>query len=184
MANQTNFRETLIADLQAAHIPIAANVGVAALIKHSVFALITKHTFACVFHFRLNVALGRRFPRLAALYAVQRYYMFANDISHHAKIGPGLRLHHTSDIVIGRRVVIGSRCHIYNGVTLGSKSMDRDEMPTIGDGVLIGTGAKVLGPVSVGDSATIGALTFCDKDVPANAVAVGNPMRFLNNTNA
>lgn len=175
----STFRMTLIADLRAAHIPVSERVGLLMLIKHVVFALITKHTFACVFHYRLNARLAKHFPRLATLYAVQRFYMFANDISHHARIGPGLRIHHTSDIVIGRRVVIGSNCHIYNGVTLGSKSMDRDEMPELGNDVLVGTGAKVLGGITIGSGSVIGALTFCDKPVPERTIAVGNPMRFL-----
>lgn len=150
------------------------------LLKHVVFNVITRHYFACVVHYRLNVALHRRFPRLAAVMAQQRYYLFGNDISPRARIGPGFRIHHTSDIVIGRSVVIGSNAHIYNGVTIGSKSMQApDDMPLIGNNVLIGTGAKVLGKIKIGDNVVIGALTFCDKDVPANAIAVGNPMRFL-----
>ncbi len=160
------------ADLRACYIPRFS-------FKNVLFALLTRHDYACVFWFRVNVLL-RRFPRLAALMAVQRFYTFANDISYKAEIGAGFRIHHTSDIVIGRTVRIGKNCHIYNGVTLGSKSMDRpDDMPTIGDNVLIGTGAKVLGNVTIGDNAIIGALTFCDKDVPANTTAVGSPMRFI-----
>lgn len=173
------FRKVLVADLNASNIPVAENVGIVRLVKHTLFGLYTRHNFACVFHLRLNHMIGRRFPRIAALYEVWRYYTFGNDISHRAEIGLGLRLHHTSDIVIGRLVRMGTNCHVYNGVTIGSKSMDRHEMPSLGNNVLIGTGAKVLGDITIGDNAVVGALTFCDKNVPDNTVAVGNPMRFL-----
>ncbi len=180
MEPHLSFRHMLAEDLRACHIPVPERATLVRLLKDLFFALATRHHFACVFHYRLNAMLGRRFPRFAGLMAQQRFYIFGNDISHRARIGPGFRIHHTSDIVIGRAARIGKNFHIYNGVTLGSKSQSRpDEMPTIGDNVLIGTGAKVLGNIRIGDNAVIGALTFCDKDVPPNTIAIGNPMRFL-----
>jgi serine O-acetyltransferase len=142
--------------------------------------LLFSHSFACVFMLRMNAVIGRRSRLLGEFFAARRYYLFANDISYKATIGPGFRIHHTSDIVIGKYATLGSHCHVYNGVTIGAKSSEQsDRMPAIGNSVTIGTGAKILGDITVGDHAVIGALTFCNKSVPAHTVAVGNPMRFL-----
>jgi len=125
--------------------------------------------FACVFWYRVNRYWPNR--RLNA----KRIYWFGNDISQWADIGAGLRLIHMSDIVIGRRVKIGKNCSIANGVTLGEKNIG-GRMPRVGDNVYLGTGAKILGDIEIGDNSIIGALTFCDKSVPKYSVAYGNPM--------
>lgn len=149
-------------------------------VKGLITAFTFDHGFACVFMYRINHLLYRRSPRIARLFGVWRYYTFANDVSYAASIGPGFKICHTSDIVIGARVHIGENCTIYNGVTLGAKYFDRpDEKPVVGNGVTVGTGAKILGPITIGDGALIGALTFCDKSVPASTTAVGNPMRII-----
>jgi len=172
-----SFRETLVADLQAHDVPVDMYTNFLRLAQRTLFQYVLSHGFACVMWYRWNRIIARRFPRLAKLIWVWRYYKFANDISYHADIGPGFRTSHTSDIVIGAGVKIGSGCTIYNGVTLGAKSLDRSrEKPTLGNNVVVGTGAKVLGNITIGDGAVIGALTFCDKSVPAHHIARGNPM--------
>ena len=173
----SSFRRTLVADLRMWKLPVDEHTHFFLLVKHTLFQYTLSHGFACVFWYRLNRVIARTMPRVARLIWVWRYYTFANDISYLADIGPGFMVCHTSDIVIGVGVTIGARCTIFNGVTLGSKYRDRtNEKPSLGNDVVIGTGAKVLGNITIGDGVTIGALTFCDKSVPANHVARGNPM--------
>jgi len=71
---------------------------------------------------------------------------------------------------------VGKNFTILNGVTLGEKNASENVMPNIGDDVYIGTGAKLVGDITIGDNVTIGALTFCNKSVPRDSVAYGNPM--------
>ena len=87
-----------------------------------------------------------------------------------------------SDIVIGRQSRVGKNFTVLNGVSLGEKNVSEKGMPSVGDNVYIGTGAKLLGNISIGDRVTIGAMTFCDKSVPADSVAYGNPMKIHNKT--
>jgi serine O-acetyltransferase len=95
------------------------------------------------------------------------------EISPYALIGPGLCLMHSVGIVIGPEVSIGRNLRIYQGVTLGDGS--RPGQPKIGNDVTIGCNAAVLGRVSVGDRAVIGANAVVTRDVPDDAVAVGIP---------
>ena len=136
--------------------------------------------FACVFWFRTNQYLARKNNRFARYFSrrlsVRRIYRFGNDISCWSEIGPGFRIVHISDIVIGRKARAGKNLTILNSVTLGEKNVSENAMPNIGDNVYIGTGAKLLGDITVGDNVTIGALTFCNKSIPSNSVVYGNPM--------
>jgi serine O-acetyltransferase len=97
------------------------------------------------------------------------------DLPIGARIGPGLKMDHRSDIVVGASVVAGSDLTIYNGVSLGKRRPPSDEMPTIGDRVTIGTGAKILGAVTVGDDAVIGANAVVLADVAPGSTVVGVP---------
>ena len=95
-----------------------------------------------------------------------------------AKIGRGLFIDHGMGIVIGETAEIGENVTIYHGVTLGGTgTMKGKRHPTIGDNVLIGAGAKVLGPVNVGNGAKIGANSVVLQDIPMNATAVGIPAK-------
>jgi serine O-acetyltransferase len=107
-----------------------------------------------------------------------RYYQFANDISYRADIGPGLRLVHVVGIVIGGRARIGSHCTIFNDVTVGQKSRDEKAMPIIGDNVSIGSAARLIGGIEIGDGATIGTMTLVNKSVPPYSIAYGIPPNF------
>jgi len=90
-----------------------------------------------------------------------------------AQIGRRLVIDHGVGCVIGETAVIGDDCIIFHGVTLGGLKFDPVKRhPTIGNRVLIGTGAKVLGPIHVGDDAKIGANAVVVKDVPARAVLI------------
>lgn len=95
-----------------------------------------------------------------------------------AQLGRRLFIDHGMGVVIGETAVVGDDVVLFHGSTLGGKSMKRGKRhPTLGDGVVVGAGAKVLGPVWVGDGAQIGANAVVVKDVPPGAVAVGVPAR-------
>ena len=95
-----------------------------------------------------------------------------------ARIGKRLFIDHGMGVVIGETAEVGDDVMLYHGVTLGGRSMDRVKRhPTVGDRVTIGAGARVLGPVVIGDDAQIGANAVVVRDVPAGAVATGIPAR-------
>lgn len=93
-----------------------------------------------------------------------------------AQIGRRLFIDHGMGVVIGETSVVGDDVVLFHGATLGGKSMKRGKRhPTLGDGVMVGAGAKILGPVWVGDNAQVGANAVVVKDVPPGAIAVGVP---------
>lgn len=93
-----------------------------------------------------------------------------------ARIGRELFIDHGSGVVIGETAEIGERVTLYQGVTLGGTGFQRGKRhPTLGDNVTVGSGAKLLGPIAVGDGAKIGANTVVIEDVPPGATVVGNP---------
>lgn len=97
-----------------------------------------------------------------------------------ARIGRRLVIDHGMGIVIGETAEVGDDCLIYHGVTLGGTGKDHGKRhPTIGNNVLISTGAKVLGPFNVGDNARIAANAVVLNEIPADATAVGVPARVV-----
>jgi serine O-acetyltransferase len=97
-----------------------------------------------------------------------------------AEIGAGVFLDHGTGIVIGPFASIGDNVTILQSVTIGRKADRLDQAPRIGRGVLLGSGAMVIGPIHVGDLAKVGAGALVDRDVPAGCTAVGDPMRLTN----
>lgn len=98
-----------------------------------------------------------------------------------ATIGHRLVIDHGMGIVIGETAEIGDDVLLYQGVTLGGTGKDKGKRhPTLGNNVMVGTGAKVLGPFKVGDNARIAANAVVLKEVPPNATAVGVPARIVN----
>jgi len=97
-----------------------------------------------------------------------------------AKIGKGLFIDHGTGVVIGETAEIGDNCTLYQGVTLGGTGKDIGKRhPTIGNNVMIGAGAKVLGPFTVGDNCKIAANAVVLSAVPADSTAVGIPARVV-----
>ena len=97
-----------------------------------------------------------------------------------ATIGRRVFIDHGMGVVIGETAEIGDDCTLYHGVTLGGTSWNAGKRhPTLGRGVVIGAGAKILGPVLVGDGAKIGSNAVVVRDVPPAATAVGIPARIL-----
>ena len=122
--------------------------------------------------------LRHRLGFLAKLCSMLNVLFFGIEVSPLVEIGGGLFLPHTVGTVIGA-ARIGDNCTILQGVTLGTREPDMgftvSERPVIGNDVLIGAGAKVIGPITIGDHAKIGANAVVLQDVPAYAVAVGVP---------
>lgn len=97
-----------------------------------------------------------------------------------ATIGKGLFIDHGMGVVIGETTEIGDYCTLYQGVTLGGTGKDHGKRhPTLGNNVLVGSGAKILGPFHVGDNARVAAGAVVLEEVPANATAVGVPARIV-----
>jgi serine O-acetyltransferase len=93
-----------------------------------------------------------------------------------AEIGEGFFIDHGMGVVIGETAVIGENCHLYQGVTLGGTSTRRAKRhPSLGNDVVVGAGAKIIGAVNVGDGAKIGAGSVVVTNVPPNATVVGVP---------
>jgi len=113
----------------------------------------------------------------------QRFFWLARFSSHIARWLTGIEIHPGASIghrVIGETAVIGDDCTLYHGVTLGGTSWNKGKRhPTLENGVVIGAGAKVLGPITIGAGAKIGSNAVVVKDVPANATAIGIPARIL-----
>ncbi len=97
-----------------------------------------------------------------------------------ARIGRRFFIDHGMGVVIGETAIIGNDCTLYHGVTLGGTSWEKGKRhPTLGDGVVVGAGAKVLGPIEIGDGARIGSNAVVVKSVPPGATVVGVPGRLI-----
>ena len=126
---------------------------------------------------RINHWLWRRGARLAArtLGEINRI-LTGVEIHPGAVLGPGLFIDHATGVVIGETAEVGEDVTIYHGVTLGGSGRDTGKRhPTIGDRVIIGAGAKVLGAIKIGDDSRIGANAVVVKEVPSSAVVIGVP---------
>ena len=101
-----------------------------------------------------------------------------------AKIGKGLFIDHGMGVVIGETTVIGDNCTIYQGVTLGGTGKDKGKRhPTIGNNVTIGSGAKVLGPFTIGDNSKVAANAVVLNEIPPNCTCVGVPAHIVKRDN-
>jgi len=131
---------------------------------------------------------ARQFHRLAHWLYNRRLRLLARIVSHvgravtgieihpGARIGEGLFIDHGMGVVIGETTEIGDNCHLYQGVTLGGTSTKRTKRhPTLGNNVVVGAGAQIIGAVRIGDNARIGAGSVVVSDVPPNATVVGVP---------
>ena len=117
---------------------------------------------------------------LARLISQRSRHRTGIEIHPGAKIGRRLVIDHGMGIVIGETAEIGDDCLIYHGVTLGGTGKDVGKRhPTIGNNVLIGTGAKVLGPFKVGDNSRIAANSVVLSKIPPNSTAVGVPAKVV-----
>lgn len=137
------------------------------------------------FHALIYYRIGNFFYRhklffIARLVSQMGRFFTGIEIHPGATIGRGLFIDHGSGVVIGETAEIGDECTLYQGVTLGGTGKDTGKRhPTLGDGVLVGAGAKVLGPFKVGDRAKIAAGSVVLTEIPADCTAVGSPARVV-----
>ncbi len=117
---------------------------------------------------------------LARLISQLARWLTGIEIHPGAKIGTGVFIDHGSGIVIGETAEVGDGCTLYQGVTLGGTGKDHGKRhPTLGKNVLVGSGAKVLGPFTVGDNAKIAAGAVVLEPIPPDSTAVGVPARVV-----
>lgn len=166
--------KTLFADLNAylERDPAARN-KLEIFLLYSGYKAVRKHRRA---HWCYNHNL-----KFLARYLSQRCrHKTGVEIHPAAEIGKGLVIDHGMGVVIGETTIIGDNCTLYQGVTLGGTGKDTGKRhPTLGNNVLVGAGAKVLGPFKVGDNARIAANAVVLSEIPANSTAVGVPARVV-----
>jgi serine O-acetyltransferase len=126
---------------------------------------------------RISHWLWNRGARLAArTFAELTRILTGVEIHPGAILGTGLFIDHATGVVIGETAEVGDNVTIYHGVTLGGTGRETGKRhPTIGDRVTIGAGAKILGPIKIGDDSRIGANAVVVKDVPSSSVVIGVP---------
>jgi serine O-acetyltransferase len=143
---------------------------------------------AIFFHKIANFFSVAKFNLIARIISQFSRFLTGIEIHPAAKIGKKIFIDHGMGVVIGETSEIGDNVTIYHMVTLGgiSPSINSDNQrqvkrhPTLKDNVVIGSGAQVLGPITIGENAKIGANAVITKDVPANAVMVGIPAKNVN----
>lgn len=133
---------------------------------------------ALIFHRVAHVLFSLKIPIIPRLISQIGRHFTGIEIHPGARIGKGLFIDHGMGVVIGETTVIGENVTLYQGVTLGGTGKERGKRhPTIGNNVVIGTGAKVLGNIAIGDNSYVGANAVVVKDVPHNSTVVGVPGR-------
>lgn len=166
------FWRTLREDLAAARAPDPAARGdVENAVVYSGLHAIWFHRLS---HRLWNAGgVGRTAGRVLSQFA---RFLTGIEIHPGATIGRRFFIDHGMGVVIGETAEIGDDCMIYHGVTLGGVSLKQVKRhPTLGDRVTVGTGAKILGPVEIGDDSSVGANAVVVKSAPANSIIVGIP---------
>jgi len=136
---------------------------------------------ALVFHRWAHACWTHGFKWLGRFISHLSRWLTGIEIHPGATIGQRVFIDHGMGVVIGETAEVGDGCTIYHGVTLGGTSLYKGTKrhPTLGQNVVIGAGAKVLGGFTVGDGAKVGSNAVVVKPVPAGATAVGNPARII-----
>jgi serine O-acetyltransferase len=123
---------------------------------------------------------GMRMRWLARLVSHIGRWLTGIEIHPGAQIGRRFFIDHGMGVVIGETAEIGDDCTLYHGVTLGGTSWNKGKRhPTLGNGVVLGAGAKILGPITIGDGARVGSNAVVVKSVPPGATAIGIPARIV-----
>ncbi|GAB3895564.1 serine O-acetyltransferase [Spirosoma agri] len=135
-----------------------------------------------------KVSRHGKFSLPGAFYRLFYYhytFKFGFQINHNTKVGKGLVIQHFGPIVINKQAVIGDNCYIAHNVTIGQTNRgERKGCPTIGNKVWIGTGAVIVGRITVGDNVLIAPNTFVNFDIPADSVVIGSPAKVIANKEA
>lgn len=134
-----------------------------------------------IMHYRLaNWCWAHGLKYLARMISFLSRWFTGIEIHPGATIGKGFFIDHGMGVVIGETAEIGDNVTLYHGVTLGGTSWKKGKRhPTLRDGVVVGAGAKVLGPIEIGEDGRVGSNAVVTKDVPAGATAVGIPGRII-----
>jgi len=133
---------------------------------------------AIVFHRLSHLLWKMEIPFLPRVISQLARFLTGIEIHPGAQISRGLFIDHGMGVVVGETTIIGENVTLFQGVTLGGTGKETGKRhPTIGNNVVVGTGAKVLGNIKIGDNSYIGANAVVIKDVPANATVVGVPGR-------
>ena len=135
---------------------------------------------ALAFHRFAHAIWRRGFTVPARFMSHIARFLTGIEIHPAAKLGPGLFIDHGMGVVIGETSEVGENVTLLQGVTLGGTSLKREKRhPTLGNNVVVGTGAKVLGNIAIGDNVKIGAGSVVVHDVPGNSTVVGIPGRVV-----
>jgi serine O-acetyltransferase len=134
-----------------------------------------------VINYRIaNVLYKKKLFFLARIISQFARFLTGIEIHPGATIGKGFFVDHGMGVVVGETSEVGDNVTIYHGVTLGGTGKDKGKRhPTIGNNVVIGSGAKVLGPIFIGDNCRIGANSVVLKNVPSNSTVVGIPGKIV-----
>lgn len=133
---------------------------------------------ALIFYRISHALLNMRVPFLPRWLSQLGRFFTGIEIHPGARIGKGLFIDHGMGVVIGETAIIGENVTLYQGVTLGGTGKERGKRhPTLGNNVVAGAGAKILGNITIGDNVNIGANAVVVRDVPPNSTVVGVPGR-------
>lgn len=135
---------------------------------------------AIIFYRISHVLYLMKAPILPRLISQIARFLTGIEIHPGAKIGKGLFIDHGMGVVIGETSILGDNVTLFQGATLGGTGKEKGKRhPTLGDNVVVGAGAKVLGNIAIGDNVAIGANAVVIKDVPSNSTVVGVPGRIV-----
>jgi len=135
---------------------------------------------AMLMHRLAHFLWGMRLRWLARFTSHLSRWLTGIEIHPGAAIGRRFFIDHGMGVVIGETAEIGDDCTLYHGVTLGGTSWNKGKRhPTLGKGVVVGAGAKILGPIAIGEGARIGSNAVVVKEVPPGATAIGIPARII-----
>jgi len=135
---------------------------------------------AMLFHRLAHCLWSFRLKWLARMTSHFSRWVTGIEIHPGATVGRRFFIDHGMGVVIGETAEIGDDCTLYHGVTLGGTSWNKGKRhPTLGKGVVVGAGAKILGPILIGDGARIGSNAVVVKEVPPGATAIGIPARII-----
>lgn len=151
----------------------------------STFEVITTYPgfHAMLFHRLSHRLWGMQWKWLARFISHLGRWLTGIEIHPGATIGRRVFIDHGMGVVVGETSEIGDDCTLYHGVTLGGTSWNKGKRhPTLMPGVVVGAGAKILGPITIGANARVGSNAVVVKDVPADATAVGIPARILDSS--
>ncbi|MCL4485705.1 MAG: serine O-acetyltransferase [Nitrospirae bacterium] len=172
---ETSLRQILVRDFRVIfERDPAARSTLAVLLTYPGYHAVVLHRIAHrLYRWRLTLL-----ARIIALFA---RFLTGVEIHPAARIGPGFFIDHGMGVVIGETTVIGSDVTLYQGVSLGGTGKDRGQKrhPTLGDHVLVGAGAKILGNVTIGEGVRVGSNAVVLRSIPPHSTVVGIPGRVV-----